>query len=179
MNNFTLILKPMKHFKTLLLSTFLFLTTAVSMQAQSKVAHVDTQQLIESMPQYKEAQKQLEQWAKTYESEIKELAAALQTKLKQYDQEAESKTDEENAERYKEVQDMQKNIREYQVNAQKDMQEKELDLLKPITDKAKEAILKVARAQGFDYVLNSTQGNGVIMADGKDLMADVQKELGY
>jgi glutamate racemase len=131
------------------------------------------------MPEYAEAQKQLAQWAKTYESEIKELATALQAKLKQYDQEAESQTDEENAKRFKEVQDLQKDIREYQINAQKDMQEKELDLLKPITDKAKEAILKVARAQGFDYVLNSTQGNGLIMADGKDLMADVQKELGF
>jgi len=58
------------------------------------------------------------------------------------------------------------------------MQEKELALLKPITEKAKAAILKVARAQGFQYVLDSTQGGGVIMADGKNLLDDVKKELG-
>jgi outer membrane protein len=51
--------------------------------------------------------------------------------------------------------------------------------LKPITDKAKAAIQKVARAQGFEYVLDSTVGGGVILADGKDLMADVKKELGF
>ncbi len=74
---------------------------------------------------------------------------------------------------------MEQNIRQYQGNAQKDMQQKEFDLLKPITEKAKAAILKVARAQGFDYVLDSSQGGGVIMADGKDLLADVKTELGF
>ena len=59
-----------------------------------------------------------------------------------------------------------------------EMQKKEVDLLKPITEKAKAAILKVARVQGFDYVLDSTQGGGVIMADGKNLIDDVKKELG-
>ena len=33
--------------------------------------------------------------------------------------------------------------------------------------------------QGFDYVLDSTQGQGVILANGKDLMADVKTELGF
>ena len=74
---------------------------------------------------------------------------------------------------------MENNIRQYQGNAQKDMQQKELDLLKPITEKAKAAILKVARAQGFDYVLDSSQGGGVIMSDGKDLLADVKTDLGF
>ncbi len=59
------------------------------------------------------------------------------------------------------------------------MQNKEIDLLKPITEKAKTAILKVARAQGFQYVLDSTQGGGVIMSDGKNLLDDVKKELGF
>jgi outer membrane protein len=53
-----------------------------------------------------------------------------------------------------------------------------MTLLKPITEKAKSAILKVARAQGIHYVLDSTQGGGVIMADGKNLLDDVKKELG-
>ena len=36
-----------------------------------------------------------------------------------------------------------------------------------------------ARAQGFEYVLDSTQGGGVIMSDGKNLLDDVKKELGF
>ena len=40
------------------------------------------------------------------------------------------------------------------------------------------AIQKVARAKGFKYVLDSTTGTGLILADGYDLMADVKKDLG-
>ena len=35
------------------------------------------------------------------------------------------------------------------------------------------------KAQGFDYVLDSTQGQGVIFADGKNLIEDVKTELGF
>ena len=50
--------------------------------------------------------------------------------------------------------------------------------MKPIYEKARTSIQKVARAQGFQYVLDSTTGTGVIIADGKNLMADVKKDLG-
>ena len=58
------------------------------------------------------------------------------------------------------------------------MQDKNVELLKPITEQALLAIKKVARAQGFEYVLDSTNGGGVIMSDGKNLLDDVKKELG-
>lgn len=169
----------MKQFKTLLFAAALFFGAVSFTNAQSKIAHINTQDLVSAMPEMKAAQSQMEQLGKTYEAEIKELATALQNKMKVYDAEAATKTDEENAKRVQEVQSMEQNIRQYQANAQKDMQQKELDLLKPITEKAKAAILKVARAQSFDYVLDSSQGGGVIMADGKDLLADVKTELGF
>ncbi len=169
----------MKQFKTLLFAAALFFGAVSFTNAQSKIAHINTQDLVSAMPEMKAAQSQMEQLGKTYEAEIKELATALQNKMKVYDAEAATKTDEENAKRVQEVQSMEQNIRQYQANAQKDMQQKELDLLKPITEKAKAAILKVARAQGFNYVLDSSQGGGVIMADGKDLLVEVKKELGF
>lgn len=169
----------MKQLKTLLFAAILFFGATSFINAQSKVAHINTQELVAAMPDMKAAQSQMDQLGKTYEAEIKELATALQNKMKQYDAEAASQTDEENGKRLQEVQGMEQNIRQYQANAQKDMQQKEIDLLKPITEKAKAAILKVARAQGFEYVLDSSPASGVIMADGKDLMADVKKELGF
>ena len=46
-------------------------------------------------------------------------------------------------------------------------------------EKAKKAVEKVAKAQGYQYVLDSATGGGVIFADGKDLFNDVKKELGF
>jgi outer membrane protein len=107
------------------------------------------------------------------------MATELQNKITQYDAESSTKTDEENGKRLQEVQSMEQSIRQYQAQAQQDLQKKELDLLRPITEKAKNAILKVGNAQGFDYVLDSSQGQGVIMANGKDLLTDVRTELGF
>jgi len=169
----------MKQVRTLLFIAILFVGAMSFTHAQSKVAHINTQELITAMPEMKSAQAQLEKLGKTYETEIQGMSTELQNKMKQYDAEASTKTDEENQKRLVEVQGMEQNIRQYQSQAQQDMQDKNLELLKPITEKAKTAILKVARAQGFDYVLDSTQGGGVIMADGKNLLDDVKKELGF
>jgi outer membrane protein len=127
----------------------------------------------------KSAKSELEKLAKTYETDIQAMATELQNKITQYDAESSTKTDEENGKRLQEVQSMEQSIRQYQAQAQQDLQKKELDLLRPITEKAKNAILKVGNAQGFDYVLDSSQGQGVIMANGKDLLTDVKTELGF
>ena len=169
----------MKHLKNLLLTATLIIAFSFNAQAQSKVAHINTQELVESMPDMKSAKSELEKLAKTYETDIQAMATELQNKITQYDAESSTKTDEENGKRLQEVQSMEQSIRQYQAQAQQDLQKKELDLLRPITEKAKNAILKVGNAQGFDYVLDSSQGQGVIMANGKDLLADVKAELGF
>lgn len=168
----------MKHFKTFLFAAALFIGATSFTHAQSKVAHINTQDLIKAMPEMNTAQAEMDKLGKTYEADIQSMVTEYQNKMKQYEAEAATKTDEENQKRLVEVQTMQQNIQQYQGQAQQEMQKKEIDLLKPITEKAKTAILKVARAQGFDYVLDSTQGGGVIMADGKNLIDDVKKELG-
>ena len=131
------------------------------------------------MPEMQNAKSELEKLAKTYETDIQAMATELQNKVKQYDNESSTKTDEENGKRLQEVQSMEQSIRQYQAQAQQDLQKKEIELLKPITEKAKDAILKVGGDQGFDYVLDSSQGQGVIMANGKDLLVDVKTELGF
>ena len=167
----------MKQFKTILLATALCIGTVSFTQAQSKVAHINTQELISAMPEMKAAQAQLETLGKTYQTDIQTMATEFQNKVKQYDAESSTKTQEENTKRAQEVQTMEQNIRQFQGQAQQDLQKKELELLQPITEKAKTAILKVARAQGFEYVLDSAQGV-MILSDGKNLLDDVKKELG-
>jgi len=168
----------MKQLKTLLFAAVLFFGATSLTQAQSKVAHINTQELVASMPATKSAQAEVEKLAKTYESDIKSMGSELEKLAKRYDAESASQTQEENMKRVQEVQGKEQDIRKFQADAQQQLQKKEFDLLKPITEKAKAAILKVGRAQGFTYVLDSSQG-GVIMAEGKDLMAEVKKELGF
>lgn len=168
----------MKQFRTLLLAvTFIIGATAFT-NAQSKIAHIATQELIEDMPSYESAMSQLEKLQRTYDTEIRELVTEAQSTMQRYEAEAQTKTDEENAKRANELQQTQRSIGEYRENAMQELQQKEVELLRPIMEKARTTIQQVARDKGFEYVLDSTTGTGVIMADGYDLMADVKAELG-
>ena len=162
----------MKIFKTLS-TTILFLFALTTMTAQSKIAHIDSQTLISQMPEVKEAQAQLEKLQKTYATEIDASMKEYQTKLQTYSADAQNQTEVTNQARQKELAGMEQNIQQYQQTASQDVQKKQADLLKPLIDKAKEAIQKIAN------VIDATQGGSLILANGKDLMEEVKKELGF
>lgn len=166
----------MKKIKLLAVAIVLFIG-ATSMSAQSKIAHINTQELVASMPEMKEAEKELEKIAKTYETEIRNLASAFESKVKRYENEADSKSEEENMARGQELQEMQQNIQAYRQQAMEELEEKEQNIYQPLLEKARKAIEKVGKEQGYEYILDSTMGSGVIMAEGKDLLEDVKKEL--
>ena len=85
-----------------------------------------------------------------------------------------------NETRTKEMQDMGNRIQQFQQTAQKELGQKELDLYKPIYEKAQKAIQKVAKAKGVSYVLDATSPGVVLFLEGgTDLLADVKKELGF
>lgn len=167
----------MKQLKTLAIALIMFVGTQVS--AQTKMAHIDVQALMTGMPEMKTAQTQIQKVQETYDKEYKTMVQEYQTKLQKYEQEAPTVGEAVNETRSKEMQDMGGRIQQYRENASKELQQKELDLIKPIMEKAQAAIKKVAKAKGFQYVLDSTTGSGVLVADGTDLLADVKKELGF
>ncbi len=166
----------MKSIKTLLLGLALVFGI-MSAQAQSKIAHIDTQAFIESMPSYQDAMKQLKQVEQTYQAEIDDLLKEAQKKNERYKAEAPTKTDEENQARMQELNEMQNSIMEYNQTATRDVQKKRQELMTPVLEKAREIIQSVARSKGYDYVLDSTVGSGVLLADGYDLLDDAKAAL--
>lgn len=165
----------MKQIKTLLIAAIVFLG-ANQISAQTKNAHVDVNEIMAKMPAMLDAQKQLEKLSTTYDSEYKKMVEEYQGKLKKYEAEAATVTEAVNGERSKEVQDMQKRIVDYRDNAQKELQQKESDIVKPLMEKVRASIQKVGKAKGFQYVLD---GSSLLLADGTNLTADVKKDLGF
>ena len=176
----------MKHFKTLAIAFVLLMSATTFATAQSKVAHIDVQKLMSEMPEMKAAQAQLKKLEHTYSADIQASLKELQTKANAYQTEAnglsESQLKSREAEFQKkaeELQGMEANIQQARQSAGEELQKKQQELMGPILEKAQNAIQKVAKTQGFQYVLDATPGAGVLVADGKDLLADVKKELGF
>lgn len=166
----------MKQIKTLLIAAVLILGASNTMNAQAKVAHVDVSEIMAKMPAMLDAQNQLQKLSGTYDAEYKKMVDEYQTKIKKYEAESTTATEAVNTERAKEVQDMQKRIVDYRDNAQKELQQKDSDIMKPIMEKVKASIQKVGKAKGYQYVLD---GSSLILADGPNITADVKKDLGF
>ncbi|RTY87024.1 OmpH family outer membrane protein [Flavobacterium sp. GT3R68] len=166
----------MKQLKTLLIATVFFFGANQLANAQSKTAHVNVSEIMAKMPAMLDAQKQLEKLSATYDTEYKTMVEEYQNKLKKYESEAATVGDKVNEDRSKEVQEMQKRIVDYRDNAQKELQQKEQDITKPIYEKIKASIQKVGKAKGYQYVLNS---EGLLLADGPEITVDVKKDLGF
>ena len=202
----------MKNLRSVFAIT-LFIVGSFYAQAQSKIAHINTQELIEAMPRTKEAMadlqkksneaqsnieemlKELEANNQKYSEDLKSLAEQFQNEINSAEQGAKTESEmisarelaQSRAQEYQKeeqnaatkVREFEDSIRQYQLNMQKEIQEYRDILLKPIMDDVKKAIKKVGTAQGFDYVLDYGQNTGVLMANGKDLLADVKAELGF
>lgn len=167
----------MKLLKNLLLVSVLFLGfTAV--QAQSKMAHVNTQELVGAMPETKQMQEELKRIGQAYDTDYKNMGSSLQAKLKKYDAEAATQTDSENQKRGVEVQELQKKLQLFAQSAQQEIQKKQEDLYKPIAEKVQKAIADVAAEKGIQYVFDASPGTGLLVYKGDDLMAAVKAKLG-
>jgi outer membrane protein len=166
----------MKQFKTLLIAAILFIGANQISTAQTKVAHVDVSEIMGKMPAILDAQKQLQTLSTTYDADYKKMVEEYQAKLKKYEEESAKATEAVNIERQKEVQDMQKRIIDFRDNAQKELQNKESEIMKPIMEKVKASIAKVGKAKGFQYVLDSST---LLLADGTNITIDVKKDLGF
>ena len=166
----------MKQIKTLLIAAILILGASQTITAQAKTAHVDVSDIMSKMPAMLDAQKQLDKLSTTYDADYKKMVTEYQAKLAQYEKEAATVTEIVNGERSKEVQEMQKRIVDYRDNAQKELQQKESDIVKPLMEKVRASIQKVGKAKGFQYVLD---GSTLLLADGPNLTIDVKKDLGF
>ena len=169
----------MKNLKKVVIALVFLIAATGFVNAQSKVAHINVSELLAEMPEMIAAQAELKKLSETYRVDIESSMTELKNKYTQYSNEASAMSEEENQKRALELQGFEKNIGEAQQAAQQELSKKQAELFQPISEKAQAAIEKVAAAQGYDYVLDSTQGGGVIIAKGKDLLVDVKQELGF
>lgn len=169
----------MKNVKKIVVALVLFVATTGFVNAQSKVAHINVQQLLSEMPEMLAAQAEIKKLQETYKADLEGSITEMQNKYTQYQNEAASKTPEENEKRAIELQGYDKNIKEAEQQATLELQKKQQELFAPISEKAKKAIDKVAAALGFDYVIDASPGLGLIVSKGKDILPEVKQELGF
>ena len=167
--------------KKIMLVTICVLIGAVSSFAQ-RYAVIDTKYILNKMPEYQNAEKKLQQVSDEWQKEIDDKQALLDQMYKDYDAEQFMLSDELKKKREDELYNKEKEIRDLQKKRfgyQGDLFQEREELIKPIQDKVYNVIQKMAVANGYDFVLDKSEGITVIFADPKlDKSDEVLKQLG-
>ena len=168
----------MKKILLVICSIFVFIMAAVS----QRYAIVDTKYILDKMPDYKEAQKKLDQFSEQWQKEIDTKQTELDRMYKNFEAEQVLLSEELKKKREDELFVREKDLRDLQrqrFGFEGDLFKRRQDLVKPIQDKVYNAIQKIAVNRQYDFILDKSEGITIIFADPKlDRSEDVLKELG-
>ncbi len=144
-----------------------------------KFGHVNSQEIVQAMPEFTKARTDIEALTKQYEADLKSMQEELQKKSEAYEKEQASLPANIKERREKELQDMYQKIQQsYQDNQQalaKEQQEK----MQAITSKVLDAIKQVGEAGGYVYIMDLTGGIPFISTTlSTDVTAQVKAKLG-
>jgi outer membrane protein len=167
--------------KTFLIAAFSLMLTAFSANAQ-RYAIIDTKYVLDKIPEYKDANKKLEEMADAWQKEIDLMQADLNKMYRQLETEKAMLTPELLKKREDEIFNKEKQVRDLQrrrFGFEGDYFRKKQELVKPIQDKVYNAVQRLATERLYDFILDKSEGITVIFADPKlDKSDDVLKILG-
>ncbi|MCB4234311.1 OmpH family outer membrane protein [Kaistella anthropi] len=163
----------MKKLSVLFAAVMMFVTVG-TVNAQ-KVASMDYEAVLSAMPETKKMTTDLDTFSKTKGDELNKQAEAFQKEVQQYQAEGAKLTEAQRTAKEAELQKKQQNLQQLQQTAQKDLATRRDTAVKPIIEKLNNAVEKVAKANGFDFIIDST---ALIYKANPDATALVKKELG-
>jgi len=153
-----------------------------SLANAQKYAIIDTKYILDKMPEYKTAQTQLDDIAKSWQKEIDDMQADLDKMYKSYDAEQVMLSDDLKKKREDQLFQKEKAVRDLQrqrFGYEGDLFKKRQELIQPIQNKVYNAVQKIAVQRGYDFILDKSEGITVIFADPKlEKSDDVLRELG-
>ena len=167
--------------KKILIAAIGFMMIAATAQAQ-KYAIIDTRYILDKLPDYKTAQKQLDDIAAEWQKDIDAQQNELDKMYKSFEAEQVMLSEDLRKKREDQLFNKEKAVRDLQrkrFGFEGDLFKKRQELIKPIQDKVYNAVQRMSVQRGYDFVLDKSEGITIIFADPKlDKSEDILKELG-
>ena len=164
---------------TLLLGLVAVLSTQAYAQ---RFAYVDSDYILSQMPSYKSAQTQIDEQSKKWQEEIDNKFEAIDKFYKQYQAEKVLLTKDMQTKRENEIIEKEREAKKLQNDKfgyEGELFKKREELIKPIQDKVYEAINKVAKNNGLDFIFDKSGDMLMLVSNPKyDRSDEVLEELG-
>lgn len=166
--------------KTLFLIVGLIFGLQVSAQ---RFGIVDSEMILNKIPEYGQAQQQLNQLSNNWQGEVEALYSELDALRQAYNAEKVLLTEEMQKEKQKEIADKEKEAKELQrkyFGPEGDIFKKRQELIRPIQDQIYTAVQDVARRRKLDVVFDKSSALITLYNNGKsDISDEVLEKMGY
>jgi outer membrane protein len=146
---------------------FAFVVWASALFAQ-RFGYVDTQKIIEKMPEYATAQGELDKMMKQWQSELEEKQKVLSKMRLDFEAEKLLLTDDMKKQRIADMEAKEKEIRDFQTKifgVEGLLFQKRVELMKPIQDRLADAIAKVARKRKLSFMFDRASDLSIVYAE--------------
>ena len=148
--------------------------------AQGKFGHVNTQEIIQAMPEFTNAQTEMKALSDQYEADLKSMYDELQKKGEAFKKEQASLPENIKQRRQQEIAEMQQKIQQSYQDNQQALQKAQQDKMQPIQKKLLDAISAVAKEGSYVYVMDMGVGQPIYINTtlSTDVTAQVKAKLG-
>ena len=150
-----------------------------SAQTQAKFGHVNTQEIIQAMPEFTTARTEIENLTKQYEADLKMMQDELQKKGEAFEKDQATLPDNIKQRRQQELEQMYQKIQQSYQDNQQALQKAQQEKMQAITTKVLDAIKKVGTEGGYVYIMEMGSGIPFISTTlSTDVTAQVKAKLG-
>lgn len=166
--------------KFFIISALMFLA-AVSSFGQ-KYALVDMEYVLKNIPDYEMMNQQLEEVSKKWQGEVEAIENLAQTKYKKYQSDLVFLSADQKKQREDEIVKLEQkasDLKRKYFGPEGELFKKRMDLMKPIQDEIWNAVKDIAKAQGFQMVLDRGTSGIIFASPAIDISADVLSKLGF
>ncbi len=167
--------------KLLLILPFIFLFYSSYSNAQLKIGYVDSDTIMDNVPDVQDARQKLDAFIKEWQNELKRLENEYQNKKNDFEKRNLIMTDQLRVEAQSELDEMEKNLTQYRDNKfgpKGELFQKQDELMKPLQNKIFNVIQEIAEDEDLDFVFDRSGDIMLLYAKAEyDLTAQVIEKL--
>ena len=174
----------MKALKSLFLTAAIICCSVVSANAQiggQKFAYVDSDYILSNIPEYGDAQAELEALSTRWNNEVKAIYDKVSEMYKKYQTEMVLLSEDQKRAREQEIINKEqeaKNLQMQYFGSDGQLYQKRTELVQPIQEKIYTALTELSQTKGYTFVFDIASGTSVLFASERaDISDDVLDQL--
>ncbi len=176
----------MKKVRTLILTAAILCCGIMTANAQigggQKIAYVDSEYIMSNIPEYADAQEELESHSTKWQNEVKAIYDKVSEMYKKYQTEMVLLSEDQKRAREQEIINKEQEAKTLQMQyfgSEGQLYQKRTELIQPIQEKIYTAMQNLAQSKGYAFVFDLASGTSILYANDKnDISDDVLDELG-